>query len=233
MKRSLAILATLILVFVLNAQGQYTTGQQLPMTHMSGILRLVETIPLPGNGYMDHLAADVKGQRLFVSGEAAKSLIVVDLRAGKVIHETKGLSAMPKKPFYLPDTDEVWTTLTDSSVVAISGSTYEVIKTVKLSGYGDANRGADNAAYDPANHLIYAGVEVFENFGGSGQHGSTDASIDIVDTKTATLVGSIKLPGGDPAGIAIEPSGKKLYVTMEILWTAKVTLPSSISKNAR
>ena len=214
MKRFLAILVTVTTAFVWNAQGQGSTNQQLPMTHMAGILGLVETIPLPGDGYMDHLAIDVKGQRLFVSGEAAKSLIVVDLRAGKVIHETKGLSAMPKKPFYLADTDEVWTTLTDSSVVAISGSTYEVIKTVKLSGYGDPNRGADNAAYDPANHLIYAGVEVFENFGGSGQHGSTDASIDIVDTKTAKLVGSIKLPGGDPAGIAIEPSGKKLYVTM-------------------
>ena len=214
MKRFLAILVTVTMAFVWKAQGQGSMNQQLPMTHMAGILGLVETIPLPGDGYMDHLAIDVKGQRLFVSGEAAKSLIVVDLRAGKVIHETKGLSAMPKKPFYLPDTDEVWTTLTDSSVVAISGSTYEVIKTVKLSGYGDPNRGADNAAYDPANHLIYAGVEVFENFGGSGQHGSTDASIDIVDTKTAKLVGSIKLPGGDPAGIAIEPSGKKLYVTM-------------------
>src|SRR5258706_15328413 len=107
MKRSLAILATLILVFVLNAQGQYTTGQQLPMTHMSGILRLVETIPLPGDGYMDHLAADVKGQRLFISGEAAKSLLAVDLRAGKGIHETKGLAAMPKNRYYLPETKKV------------------------------------------------------------------------------------------------------------------------------
>jgi len=214
MKRFLAILVTLLTVFVSQAQGQQSTSQQLPMMHMSGILGLVETIPLPGDGYMDHLTADVKGQRLFISGEAAKSLMTVDLRAGKVIHETKGLSAMPKKPFYLSDTNEVWMTLTDSTVVAISGTTYEVTKTVKLSGYGDPNRGADNAAYDPAAHLIYAGVEVFEDFGGSGQHGSTDASIDIVDTKTAKLVGSIKLPGGDPAGIAIEPSGKRLYVTM-------------------
>src|SRR6266404_4485892 len=214
MKRFLAILVTLLTAFVSRAQGQQATNQQLPMMHMAGILGLVETIPLPGDGYVDHLAVDVKGQHLFVSGEAAKSLIVVDLRAGKVIHETKGLSAMPKKPFYLPETDEVWMTLTDSSVAAIDGNTYEVTKTVKLSGYGDPNRGADNAAYDPASHLIYAGVEVFENFGGSGQHGSTDASIDIVDTKTAKLVGSIKLPGGDPAGITIEPSGKKLYVTM-------------------
>jgi hypothetical protein len=214
MKRSFVILTTLLTVFVVKAQGQQPTSQQLPMMHMSGILGLVETIPLPGDGYMDHLTADVKGQRLFISGEAAKSLIAVDLRAGKVIHETKGLSAMPKRPFYLSETNEVWVTLTDSTVVAISGTTYGVTKTVNLSGYGDPNRGADNAAYDPATHLIYAGVEVFENFGGSGQHGSTDASIDIVDTKTAKLVGSIKLPGGDPAGIAIEPSGKRLYVTM-------------------
>ena len=214
MKRFLAILVTLLTAFVSKAQGQQATNQQLPMMHMSGILGLVETVPLPGDGYMDHLAADVKGQRLFISGEAAKSLIAVDLRAGKVIHETKGLSAMPKKPFYLPETNEVWMTLTDSTIVAISGTTYEVTKTVKLSGYGDPNRGADNAAYDPAAHLIYAGVEVFEDFGGSGQHGSTDASIDIVDTRTAKLVGSVKLPGGDPAGITIEPSGKRLYVTM-------------------
>jgi DNA-binding beta-propeller fold protein YncE len=214
MKRSLAILATLILVCVLNAQGQYTTGQQLPMTHMSGILRLVETIPLPGDGYMDHLAADVKGQRMFISGEAAKSLLSVDLRDGKLIHETKGLADMPKKSFYLPDTNEIWLELTNSSVIAISGSTYEVTKTVKLSGFGDPNRGADNGAYDPTTHLIYACVEVFEDFGGSGDHGSNNASVDIVDTKTAKLVGSIKLPGGDPAGIAIEPSGKRLYVTM-------------------
>src|SRR3984893_7414637 len=214
MKRFLAIFVTLLTVFVSRAEGQQSASQQLPMMHMSGLLNLVETIPVPGDGYMDHLTADVQGQRIFISGEAAKTLITVDLRAGKVIHVTQGLSAMPKKPFYIPETNEIWVTLTDSSVVAISGSTYEVTKTVKLSGFGDPNKGADNAAYDPAAHLIYAGVEVFEDFGGSGQHGANSASIDVVDTKTAKLVDSIKLPGGDPAGITIEPSGKRLYVAM-------------------
>jgi len=214
MKRFLPILVAFLLVFCPRTPGQQPSSQQLPMMHMSGILGLVETIPLPGDGYMDHLTADVKGQRLFISGEAEKTLITVDLRAGKVLHVTKGLSAMPKKPFFLPDTNEIWVTLTDSTVAAISGTNYEVIKTVQLTGYGDPNRGADNAAYDPAAHLIYAGVEVFEDFGGSGQHGSSNASIDIVDTKAAKLVGSIRLPGGDPAGIALEPSGKRLYVTM-------------------
>src|SRR5580700_2305611 len=214
MKKLLAIFVTMLSVFLSQAQGQYMTGQQLPMTHMSGILRLAETIPLPGDGYMDHLTVDVSGQRLFISGEAAKSVISVDLRAGKVIHLTEGLPAMPKKPFYLADSNEVWLTLTDSSVVAVSASTYEVTKVVHLSAFGDPNRGADNAAYDPATHLLYAGVEVFEDFGGSGTHGASNASIDIVDTKTAKLAGSIKLPGGDPAGITIEPSGKRLYVAM-------------------
>jgi DNA-binding beta-propeller fold protein YncE len=214
MKRPLLISAILLAVFVSKAQAQYSTGQQLPMTHMSGLLNLTETIPLPGDGYMDHLAVDVKGQRLFISGEAAKSLIVVDLRAGKVIHETKGLADMPKKSFYSPASDEIWLELANSSVIAISGSTYEVTKTVPLSGFGDPNRGADNGAYDPATHLIYACVEVFEDFGGSGDHGSSNASVDIVDTRTAKMVASIKLPGGDPAGIALEPSGKRLYVTM-------------------
>jgi hypothetical protein len=214
MKKSFVILLMLSMLLVSKARAQYTTGQQLPMTHMSGLLRLVETIPLPGDGYMDHVAADVKGQRLFISGEAAKSLLAVDLRAGKLIHETKGLADMPKRSFYLPESDEVWLALANSSVVAISGTTYEVTKTVKLSGFGDPNRGADNGAYDPATHLMYICVEVFEDFGGSGDHGSNNASVDIVDTRTAQLVGSIKLPGGDPAGIAIEPSGKRLYVAM-------------------
>ena len=182
MNRFLANLLALLTVFVSKARAQYSTNQQLPMTHMSGLLDLVETIPLPGDGYMDHLAADVQGQRIFISGEAAKSLLSVDLRGGKVIHVTSELPDMPKKSFYLPETDEIWLELANSSVVAVSGTSYGVTKTVKLSGFGDPNKGADNGAYDPASHLIYACVEVFENFGGSGEHGSNNSSLDVVDT---------------------------------------------------
>src|SRR5258708_13436198 len=103
----------------------------------------------------------VKGERLFVCGENSYRLVVVDLRAGKGIHVTKGLRAMPKKPFYIPETDEVWLSLTDASVIAVSGKTYEITHVVKLAQYGNPQRGADNAAYDPATHLFYAAVEVF------------------------------------------------------------------------
>ena len=222
MKRCLGILLTVSLVLVPKAYSQ-----TMPMQTMSGLLDLVQTIPLPTEGYMDHMTIDLKGQRLFICGENSYSLVVVDLRAGKVIHVTKDLPAMPKKPFYLPDTNEVWLSLTDSSVIAISGATYEITKTVKLAEYGNPQRGADNAAHDPATHLFYAAVEVFTEevtherptpagakFGGGDNHQPAGASIDIVDTRTAKLVNSIKLPGGDPAGVALEPSGKKLYVAM-------------------
>src|SRR5437660_2603095 len=226
MKNRLAILFAFCTIFVSKAPGQQALYQPLPMMHASGVLRLVETIPLPTEGYMDRLAADIKGQRLFICGENDKTLVIIDLQAGKVIHETH-LAASPKKPVYLPDTNEVWVNMTDSTLVAISGTTYEVTKVVPLSGHGDPNRGGDNGAYDPATHLYYAAIEVFKPsaleafkgglniaYGGADNHVASGASIDIVDTKTAKLVGSIKMPVGDPAGVAIEPSGKRLYVTM-------------------
>src|SRR6266566_3405068 len=90
MKTYLAILLTLCVAFVSRAQGQ-----GLPTQPTSGLLRLVQTIPLPTEGYMDRLTVDIKGQRLFICGENNKTLIAVDLRAGKVIHETV-LAASPK-----------------------------------------------------------------------------------------------------------------------------------------
>jgi DNA-binding beta-propeller fold protein YncE len=222
MKRyRIILLMVMVLVLFVRTRAQHSPPRspQLPMVHMSGLLRLVETIPVPTEGYMDHLAADVKGQRLFIAGEAAKSVLVVDLRSGKVIHETTGLPAMPKKLFYVPDTNEVWFTLTDSSVMAISGAGYEVNKTVKTPEFGNPEKGGDNAAYDPATHLFYAAVEVFTNgeqveSGGGSDHVASGASIEVVDVTSAKLVASIPLPGGDPAGVTLDSAARKLYVTM-------------------
>jgi DNA-binding beta-propeller fold protein YncE len=207
MKTYLTLLLALLTVFVVaNAVGQEKYNKQLPMVHMAGLLRLVETIPLPTEGYIDHLTADLKNQHLFISGENNNSFIVVDLRGSKVIHETKGLGGNPRKPFFDPKTNEIWVDLGDNTVVSIDATTFEVTKTVELSGgKGAAKRTPDNAAYDPVRGLYYAGV---------GTSGTMDGSIDIVDTKTAKLVGSIKMNGSDPAGIVLDPSGKKLYVGM-------------------
>jgi len=202
-----ATLLTLLTVFAVpRAVGQEKYNKQLPMVHMAGLLRLVETIPLPTEGYMDHLTEDLKNNHLFISGENNKSFVVVDLHEGKVIHETKGLGGNPRKPFFDPKTNEIWVDLGDNTVVSIDATTFEVTKTVELTGgKGAVKRTPDNAAYDPVRGLYYAGV---------GTSGAMDGSIEIVDTKAAKLVGSIKMNGGDPAGIALDPTGKRLYVGM-------------------
>src|SRR5437899_7050125 len=101
MKTYAVALLTLLTVFVVSkAVGQEKYNKQLPMVHMAGLLRLVETIPLPTEGYMDHLTVDLKNQHLFISGENNKSFVVVGLREGKVLHETQGLGGNPRKPFF-------------------------------------------------------------------------------------------------------------------------------------
>src|SRR5260370_1233503 len=74
--------------------------------------KLVGSIPLANvEGWMDHLAVDVKGQRLFVPAEHKKTLEVIDLRAGKVIHTITGFAGAPRKTVYIPDTNQIWITL--------------------------------------------------------------------------------------------------------------------------
>jgi hypothetical protein len=206
MKIHVAALFTLLTIFgVFKATGQ-EKRKQLPMVHMKGLLGLVETIPLPTEGWMDHLTVDLKNQHLFISGEYSKSMVVVDLRAGQVIHHTTGLGGDPRKPFFDPKTNEVWVDLGDNTVVAIDATTYQVTKTVEMTGgKGNAKRDPDNGAYDYARGLYYSGV---------GAPGTMDGSIEIVDTRAAKLVASIPMHGSDPSGIVLDPAGHRLYVGM-------------------
>jgi DNA-binding beta-propeller fold protein YncE len=182
-------------------------NRQMPMVHMSGLLRLVETIPLPTEGYMDHLTYDLKGQHLFLSAENNKKIVVVDMKAGKVIHETN-VGGNPRKPFFDAGTNELWVDLGDNTVVAMSGTTFEVTKTIELTGGKDApGRDPDNAAFDPGRGLYYVAVR-------TRTEGSKEGSVEIVDTKAAKLVGSIKMQGQEPAGIVLDPVANRLYAGM-------------------
>lgn len=211
MKRSAVILSLSSLLCVMitisaNAQQKKEyVDRQAPMEHWSGLLRQVEAIPLPLEGYIDHLSYDLKTQHLFVSGENNKKLVVVDMKAGKVIHETP-LGGMPRRPFFDPATNEVWVDLGDNTAVAIDGTTFQVTKTVPLTGgQGAPHRDPDNTAYDPVRGLYYVGIVT---------NGTKDGTIEIVDTKAAKLVGSIKMDGGDPAGMILDRAANRLYVGM-------------------
>src|SRR5436190_6564399 len=56
-------------------------------------LKLVGTIPMPDvQGRIDHLAIDVRGQRLFVAALGNNSLEVIDLKETKRVHTVPGLA---------------------------------------------------------------------------------------------------------------------------------------------
>ena|SRR5579863_8862214 len=206
-----AVVLTLCGVFVSKVRAQQQSNEyvnrQAPMVHMAGLLRLVETIPIPTEGYMDHLTYDLKKQHLFLSAENNKKIVVADMKAGKVIHETQ-VGGNPRKPFFDPASNKLWMDLGDNTVVALNGDTFEVTTTIELTGGKNApGRDPDNAAFDAAKGLYYVAVR-------TRSEGSKEASIEIIDTKAAKLIGSIKMEGQEPAGIVLDPAANRLYAGM-------------------
>jgi DNA-binding beta-propeller fold protein YncE len=181
--------------------------KQAPMEHMSGLLKLVETIPIPTEGYMDHLTYDLGKQHLFLSAENNKKIVVIDMKSGKVIHVTP-VGGNPRKPFFDANTNELWVDLGDNTVIAVNGTTFEVSKTVELTGGKNApGRDPDNAAFDAAKGIYYVAVR-------TRTEGIKEGSIEIIDTKAAKLIGSIKMNGQEPAGIVLDPATDRLYAGM-------------------
>ena len=174
-------------------------------------LRYIQSIAMPNvEGYFDHPAVDVKGQRLFVPGEYQETLEVIDLRAGKVVHSITGLGGHPRKIVYLPESNQIWVDLGSGQAKAFSGDSYNQITTVQLNPDSppEAKREPDNGVYDPASHLFYIGDR------GDRSKSDTKGSIEIVDLSTGKYVGAITLDDNDPAGLALDPNSQRLYVVL-------------------
>src|SRR5258706_15045415 len=117
-----AVMFTLFIILMSNASAQQQSkeyvNRQAPMERMSGLLRLVDTIPIPTEGYMDHLCSDLKGQHLFLSAENNQKGVVIDMKAGKVIHETK-LSGNTRTPFFDTNTNDLCVELSANTRVTL------------------------------------------------------------------------------------------------------------------
>src|SRR5947209_7395161 len=70
-------------------------------------MRLVQTIPLPGvEGRIDHLAVDVKGQRLLIAALGNNTVEVLDIKAGKHLKSLTGFHE-PQGIAYLSDLNRI------------------------------------------------------------------------------------------------------------------------------
>jgi DNA-binding beta-propeller fold protein YncE len=127
-------------------------------------LRLVQTIPLPSvEGRIDHMAIDLKGQRLFIAALGNNTVEVLDLRADKRIRSITGLHE-PQDVGFIPEFNKlVVANAKDGACNVFDGSSFKLIKTVKF--FDDA----DNIRYDASARRLYVGY-------GSGGLGVIEAA---------------------------------------------------------
>jgi DNA-binding beta-propeller fold protein YncE len=160
----------------------------------SSQLRMVQTIPLPNvEGRIDHMAVDVKGQRLFIAALGNNSVEVLDLRAGKRLRSITGFSE-PQGIGFIPEFDKIFVANGETGACDIlNGSSLERIKSIKFSS------DADNIRYDAAARRIYIGY-------GSG-------ALGIMDAASGDRLGDIKLDS-HPESFQLEKSEPRIFVNI-------------------
>src|SRR5947209_4323691 len=164
------------------AGGQATDG---------GSLRLVGSITLPQvRGRIDHMAVDIKGQRLFVAALGNNTLEVIDLKKGERVSSVSGFDE-PQGIVYIPESDKVVIANGgDGAVTFLDGQSLKPLKTIRTGG------DADNVRYDAARGRIYVGY-------GEG-------ALAVLSSE-GERVGDIPL-GGHPESFQLD--GGKIYVNV-------------------
>jgi YVTN family beta-propeller protein len=158
-----------------------------------GSLRLDRVIPLPGvEGRIDHLAADVKGQRVFVAALGNGTVEVVDLAQGKRTAQIKGLKE-PQGVAYVPSNGAVYVAGGgDGTVRSFDSQTLKPLHDVTLG------TDADNLRFDAAHNQLLAGY-------GSG-------AIAVLGLDLSKR-GNLALPA-HPESFQLVPDGQHLLVNL-------------------
>lgn len=184
--RSFATLPLIALIGFL-AAATIAAGAEAPLV-------LDRTIPLDGvSGRIDHMAADVAGQRLFVAELGNDSVGIIELKAGRILSRIGGLKA-PQGIAYVADQDAI--------VIANAGDgSVRFFRATNLSQLGSIQLGddADNVRIDPTTRSLLVG------YGNGG--------LAIIEGASRSSVGNIKL-AGHPEGFQIDPNAQRAFVNI-------------------
>jgi hypothetical protein len=161
-----------------------------PTEPKSAPLSLSQTISLPQiTGGMNHLAADAKRGRFFVTAPGEKKVVVVDLNAGKVVRTLAGPATAA---LFIPDFDQL----------CVSGSgavTFFDGESLASTGEVRLDSALDELHYHVKDKRLYVGMM-----------DSDKAGIGVIDLPHHKLVARFKLPP-KPQGFAVEQEGTRLY----------------------
>jgi DNA-binding beta-propeller fold protein YncE len=160
-------------------------------------VREVQEIPLPGvQGRIDHFTIDAKRKRVIFSGLGNNSVQVVDVFAGRMIHQIDGL-AEPQGTLYLAEWDKLFVAnAADGHVNVYDGTKFALIDTIDFGEDSDP----DNLRYDAAAKKIYIGY-------GEG-------AIGVIDPVTDKRLPTVYKFEGHPEGFQLETKGPRIFVNV-------------------
>jgi DNA-binding beta-propeller fold protein YncE len=166
-------------------------------------LRLVQTILMPNvNGRLDHMAVDVKGRRLFLSGLENGTLEVVDLHAGKRMRSIPGFNK-PQGIAYVPELNKLFVASGDDGMLRVfRGDTLELLDAIHLEA------GPNRLAYEPKSKILYVGY-------GGKDAGKDYGEVGIIDAQHDKHIGDIKVVA-HPSELLLNKSGTTLFVFVSI-----------------
>ncbi|HEX9446002.1 MAG TPA: YncE family protein [Candidatus Binatia bacterium] len=175
-----------LLIIVMAITGNLDAGE--------APLRIVQTIPLPNvEGRIDHLAIDIKGQRLFVAALGNNTVEVVDLKAGKRTRTIGGLRE-PQGVGFISEFNKLFVANAKSGACDIfDGDSFKPVKSVKFSA------DADNVRYDSSTDRVYVGYG--------------DGALGVVAAASGERIGDIKLDG-HPESFQLEKNGPRIFVNI-------------------
>jgi DNA-binding beta-propeller fold protein YncE len=154
-------------------------------------LELKQTIKFPGKtGTLDHLAVDVKGERLFVANKPNNTLDVIDLKSGKLVKQIPD-QGKASGVAYCEELNRVYVGNGAGTCNAFDCTDYTLAFSAKLPK-------ADNVNYHSASKLVYVA------------HGDT---ISALDAKSGDVKAKIAVPGA-AHGFAIDEKANKIYVSL-------------------
>lgn len=153
-----------------------------------------KTIPMPKvEGRIDHMAADVPHQRLFVAALGNNTVEVLDLKAGKTIRSLPGF-AEPQGIAYVPELNRIFIANgQDGTCRILDGQSLETISSVHCG------EDADNVRYDAKAGRIYVG------YGGG--------ALAVLNAKTGSKLADIKL-AGHPESFRLETGSQRIFVNV-------------------
>jgi DNA-binding beta-propeller fold protein YncE len=160
-------------------------------------VREVQEIPLPGvQGRLDHFTIDGKRKRVIFSGLGNDTVQVVDVFAGRMIHQIDGL-AQPQGTLYLAEWDKLFVANSANGRVSVyDGAKYALLDHIDFGEGSDP----DNLRYDAVAKKIYLGYG--------------DGAIAVIDPATNKRLPTEYKFEGHPEGFQLETKGPRIFVNV-------------------